>query len=129
MTTPVSQKICAIIQARMGSKRLSGKVMKMINNEPMLEHVIKQVKFSKLVKKIVVATTNLREDDVIFRYCKKNKILCFRGSTHDLLDRYYKCAKKYHCDPIVRIASDSPLIDPTVIDKVIEKFFLDHPNV
>jgi spore coat polysaccharide biosynthesis protein SpsF (cytidylyltransferase family) len=118
----MNKKITAIIQARMSSTRLPGKVLLKIENEPMLYHVIKQVVVSKTIKEVIIATTTEREDDVIVEYCKKNDVKCFRGSKKDLLDRYYQCAKKFGCDPIVRITSDCPLIDPTVIDKVVRKF-------
>ncbi len=115
-------KITAIIQARMSSTRLPEKVLLEIENKPMLHHVIKQVTSSKIIKEVIIATTTQREDDVIVKYCKKNRVKCFRGSKKDLLDRYYQCAKKFGCDPIVRITSDCPLIDPTVIDKAVRKF-------
>jgi spore coat polysaccharide biosynthesis protein SpsF len=114
--------IIAIIQARISSTRLSGKVLRKIENEPMLYHVINQVRGSKLIKDIIIVTTTMPQDEVIVKYCKKNNIKCFRGSSTDLLDRYYKCAKKFGIDPIVRITSDCPLIDPKVIDKAITKF-------
>jgi spore coat polysaccharide biosynthesis protein SpsF len=119
MTT---RKIYAIIQARMSSSRLPRKVLRKIDGKPMLHYVIKQVKGSKLLEGIIIATTTEKEDDVIAQFCKNNKIKVFRGSKHDLLDRYYQCAKKYHCDPVVRITSDCPLVDPEIIDKVLSKF-------
>ncbi|MDE1817931.1 MAG: glycosyltransferase family protein [Thaumarchaeota archaeon] len=118
----MNKKITAIIQARMGSTRLPGKVLLEIERHPMLYHVIKQVRASKIIKEIIIATTIEQEDDVIAEYCKKNTVKYFRGSKKDLLDRYYQCAKKFRCDPVVRITSDCPLIDPTLIDKVIGKF-------
>ena len=114
--------ITAIIQARIGSFRLPGKVLKKINREPMLYHVIKQTKNARLIDEIIIATTNLKEDNKIVNYCKSKKIKCFRGSSKDLLDRYYKCAKKFNVDILVRITSDCPLIDPDLIDKTIKKF-------
>lgn len=116
------KEIVAIIQARMNSTRLSGKVLRTIENEPMLYHVINQVRYSKLIKDVIIVTTTMSQDDVIVEYCKKNDIKYFRGSSEDLLDRYYKCAKKFGIDPIVRITSDCPLIDPKVVDKAITKF-------
>jgi len=106
----------------MSSTRLPDKVLLEIEGKPMLYYVIKQVRASKIIKEVVIATTTEREDDVIVEYCKKVGVKCFRGSKKDLLDRYYQCAKKFRCDPIVRITSDCPLIDPTLIDKIIKKF-------
>lgn len=117
--------IGCIIQARMGSSRLPGKTMLKIDEQnPLLYYVIKQIQFSKLVDKIVVATTELPEDDIIFNFVKSLGIECFRGSEKDVLDRHYQCAKKYSFSIIVRIPSDKPLIDPQIIDLVINKFKL-----
>lgn len=113
--------IGAIIQARMGSTRLPGKVMKKINGKnPMLFYLIQQIKQSKLIESFVVATTDLKEDDIIAKYLKNNQILCFRGNEKDVLDRYYNCAKKFSFDPIIRITADNPLIDPHIIDNLIQ---------
>ncbi len=112
----------AIIQARMSSSRLAKKVLRKIKRKPMLYYVIKQALASNTIDEVIVVTTKEKIDDAIVDYCKQNKIKVFRGSKADLLDRYYKCAKKYHCDPIIRITSDCPLIDPKVIDKVYKKF-------
>lgn len=118
----MQKETVAIIQARMNSTRLPEKVLRKIENKPMLHHVINQVRCSKLIKDIIIVTTTMSQDDVIVKYCKKNNIKYFRGSSEDLLDRYYKCAKKFGIDPIVRITSDCPLIDPKVVDKAITKF-------
>lgn len=118
----MKQKITAIIQARLSSTRLLGKVLLKILNKPMLQYVIDQVNSSKLITEIIIATTNNVEDKKIIDFCKKHHLKYFRGSKKDVLDRYYQCAKKFECDPIVRITSDCPLIDPEIIDKVIEKF-------
>ena len=118
----VMPKISVIIQARMGSTRLPKKILKKIGNKTILQYVIDQVISSKLVDEIIIATTHLKEDEIIIKFCKKNNIKWFSGSTSDLLDRYYKCAKKYSCEIIVRITSDCPLIDPSVIDTAINKF-------
>lgn len=106
----------------MNSSRLPKKVLKKIKGKPMLYYVIKQTLASDIVDEVIIATTKEKNDDLIVDYCKQNKIKVFRGSNVDLLDRYYKCAKKYNCDPIIRITSDCPLIDPTVIDKIYKKF-------
>lgn len=116
------RKITAIIQARMSSTRLPGKVLMNIENKPMLYHVVKQTLASKLIDDVVIATTTYSEDDAIEKLCKQLKLKYFRGSKNDLLDRYYKCAKKFKCDIIVRITSDCPFIDPDIIDMMINKF-------
>jgi len=107
----------------MGSSRLPNKVLMKINEEQtVLEHVINQLSFSKSIKKIIVATTNLKQDDVIEELVKKIGIDVFRGDSSDVLDRYYQCAKKFNLDNILRITSDCPLIDPEIIDKIIRKY-------
>jgi len=106
----------------MDSSRLPKKVLRKIGKKPMLHHVIKQTLASKIINEVIIATTKEKIDDSIIDYCKQNKIKVFRGSKMDLLDRYFQCAKKYDCDPIIRITSDCPLIDPNVIDKIISEF-------
>ena len=115
--------IGCIIQARMGSSRLPGKIMKKINGDtPMLKFQLDQLEFSKNVDQIIIATTTLEPDNLIVDFCKKNNLECFRGESKDVLDRYYKCAKKFNFPIIVRITSDNPLIDPNIIDYVITRF-------
>lgn len=115
--------IGCIIQARMGSSRLPGKVMKKIDKtNHVLNYVINQIKFSKKIEKIIVATTILSEDDIICQYLDSEKIEFFRGSSDDVLDRYYQCAKKFSLDNIVRITADNPLVDPNVIDQLVNEF-------
>ena len=115
--------ICCIIQARTGSARLPKKVIQKIDNDlTVLDYVIDQVKYSQKIEKIVVATTDLIEDDLICKYANLQKIECFRGSSEDVLDRFYQCAKKYSAKTIVRITADNPLIDPNIIDKIINEY-------
>ena len=115
--------IGCIIQARIGSTRLPGKVMMLVDvSNPVIFYVIKQLKESKLCNNLVVATTYLKEEDMIVEFAKKNGIAFFRGSTEDCLDRYYECAKKLGFSKIVRITCDNPLIDPTLIDNAIKLF-------
>lgn len=107
----------------MGSSRLPGKTLKLINGEiPMLQFQLNQLTFSKLIDKIIIATTVLESDNVIVDFCNKNNIEFFRGESKDVLDRYYQCAKKNNFPIIVRITSDNPLIDPKIVDNVIELF-------
>ena len=115
--------IYCIIQARTGSIRLPKKVLEKIdNNLTVLDYVINQVKYSKKIEKIIIATTDLIEDDSICKYSNLQKIECFRGSSEDVLDRFYHCAKKYSAKTIVRITADNPLIDPDIIDRIIEEY-------
>ena len=115
--------IGCIIQARMGSSRLPGKVLKELEEgKPVLFYLLKQLKHCKLLGKIVIATTNLKEDDKIAYFAKMKGIECFRGSSKNVLERYYKCAKKNEFSTIVRITGDCPLIDPQIVDLVIEKY-------
>lgn len=115
--------IGCIIQARTGSTRLPRKVMQKIDNDSsVIDYVINQVKSSKKIEKIIVATTNLSEDNVICEHLVLQKIEFFRGSSEDVLDRYYQCAKKFAIDNIVRITADNPLIDPNIIDLVINDY-------
>jgi len=115
--------IGCIIQARMGSTRLPGKILEKVHNDiPSFQYTINQLRFSKNIDKIVIATTELSEDDVIETFVKNQNLDCFRGNTENVLDRYYQCAKKFEFDSIVRITSDCPLIDPFITDQVIQAF-------
>jgi len=118
-------KTGAIIQGRMGSTRLPGKVMKKIQGKSLLELLIERLKFSRLVDQIVIATTVNQEDDAIYGLAKKLSIDCFRGSEDDVLSRYYEASKKFSFDHIVRITADCPLIDPEVVDRVL-RFYLEN---
>ena len=107
----------------MGSTRLPGKVLMLLDKKhTVLDYVINQLKHSKLLGKIIIATTNLEEDDVIVDFAKKNEIEYFRGKSTDVLDRYYKCAEKFSLTNILRITSDDPLVDPTIIDELIRNY-------
>lgn len=115
--------IGCIIQARMGSTRLPGKIMMQVDdNNPVISHVIKQLEKSKLCERIVIATTLLLEDNKVMDFAEKNKIPYFRGSADDCLDRYYQCAKSFSFSTIVRITCDNPLIDPTLLDNAVSVF-------
>ena len=114
--------IGAIIQARMGSTRLPGKVLKSVGEKPLLLHMVERVRKSKKLDKVIVATSVLEKDNVIEDFCKENNIDYFRGSESDVLQRYYECAKSYSLDIVVRLTADCPLIDFFMIDKCIENF-------
>ena len=115
--------IGCIVQARMGSSRLPGKVMMKIDDKnPIIHYVLEQLKHCNFLDEIIVATTVLKEDNVIENFVRKNNIKCFRGSEQDVLDRYYQCAKNYSLSAVVRITSDNPLVDPDIIDKIVTLF-------
>ena len=107
-----------ILQARLGSKRLPRKVLKKINGKTILEHVVNRLKKTKLSKNIIIATTRREEDKKIIDVAKKINCYTFRGSTNNVLKRYYEAAVHYKVKNIVRICSDCPLIDPKIINKV-----------
>ncbi|MBN2329416.1 MAG: glycosyltransferase family protein [Candidatus Omnitrophica bacterium] len=119
--------ISAIIQARMGSTRLPGKVMKSINGRPMLHWVVSRLQKSRFLTSVVVATPDTPENDDIEDWCRMESVNCFRGSESNVLDRYYEAAKAHHADQVVRITSDCPLIDPHVVDLVILSHLNNYP--
>ena len=122
-------KIIAIVQARMGSTRLPGKVMLDLIGKPMLFHELERVARSKCITSFVVATTNSPVDDVIVLLCKEYDWQYFRGNEHDVLDRYYQSAKQFGAEIVVRLTADCPLIDPVIVDSVIKKFLSHLPDV
>ncbi len=114
--------LTAIVQARMSSTRLPGKVLKEVHNRPLLSYLIERLQRVSEIEKIVVATTDSVADDAIAEYCKKNGISVFRGSENDVLDRYMKAAMEYSANPIVRITGDCPLLDVDTVQKLIEVY-------
>ncbi len=115
-------KTIAIIQARMGSTRLPGKVMKQLCGKSVLAHVIFRVQACPLVDEVVVATTILPADDVIVDEAEKCGAKCFRGNEENVLERYYLAAKEYEADVVVRVTSDCPLFDPEVLSEMLDYF-------
>ena len=110
-------KFDVVIQARMGSNRMHGKVLKIYKNFSILDILIKRVKKLNLINKIIVSTTIKKKDDKIVAFLQKNKILYFRGSEKNVLSRYYKTAVKFKLKNIVRLTSDCPLIDINTLEK------------
>lgn len=115
-------KVVAVIQARMGSTRLPGKVLTDIGGKVMLQRVVERVSKAGKIGKVVVATTTSPEDIGIERFCEDAGINCFRGSESDVLDRYHGAAEKYGAETVVRITADCPLADPEVINRVVSMF-------
>jgi len=122
-------KIAAIIQTRMGSTRLPGKVLADLAGEPVLVRVVERVRRAALLDSVIVATTFEPADDQIVEFCAARGWPCFRGSQDDVLDRYYQAAVAYKADAVVRITSDCPLIDAEFIDYVVEKFKTNQPKI
>jgi glutamate-1-semialdehyde aminotransferase/spore coat polysaccharide biosynthesis protein SpsF (cytidylyltransferase family) len=119
------QHIVALVQARMGSTRLPGKVLADIAGEPMLGRIVSRVERSRMVQKTIIATSAAKSDDPVAEVCEKKGIAVFRGSEKDVLDRFYHAAKSHQSDVVVRITGDCPLIDPEVIDRVITAYLAD----
>jgi spore coat polysaccharide biosynthesis protein SpsF len=115
-------KVAAIIQARVGSTRLPGKVLKKVLGKTLLEYQIERVKRAKAIDEIIIATTTKESDDQIVQLCQQLSIPYYRGSEEDVLSRYYEAATEFNVDVVVRLTSDCPIIDPNVIDKVVEHY-------
>jgi spore coat polysaccharide biosynthesis protein SpsF len=109
----------AVIQARMGSSRLPGKVLMPLLGTPMLSRVVDRTRRARLVDDVVVATTNLPADDAIAQLAASSGWGIVRGSETDLLERYLAAASAHEADVVVRITSDCPLIDPDLVDDVV----------
>lgn len=115
-----NQKVTAIIQARMSSSRLPGKVLLDIAGRPMLQWVVERARGARSVDVVVVATTNDPSDDPVAAFCQDQDIPYTRGSLHDVLDRYVQTARKVEADIIVRLTADCPLLDPALLDETVQ---------
>jgi spore coat polysaccharide biosynthesis protein SpsF len=111
--------ILAIIQARLNSQRLPGKVLLPILGKPMLLHMVERVKRSKLIDKLIIATSWEKSDEPIIEMCKKNNIEFWRGPLGDVLTRFYGAAKHYKAEYIVRLTGDCPLVCAGEIDNIV----------
>ena len=107
----MSRRIVAIVQARMSSSRLPGKVLLDIRGQPMLDRVVERLSRASLVQDVVVATTTDPADDTLSSYCMSRSLPCCRGSQYDVLDRYYQAATAFKAEIVVRITADCPLVD------------------
>ena len=115
-------KIAAIIQARMGSKRLPGKVMKKIGNKLIIEYIIEKLSKIKGLEKTIISTSKNSEDDKIANFCKKKNILFYRGSVNNVAKRLLDTAKTNKLDAFIRISGDSPLLLQSIIKKGINLY-------
>lgn len=114
--------VVCIIQARIGSTRLPGKVLKKICGKTVLEHDIDRLKKVRNITKIIIATTTLEKDDLIVEEADKLNINYYRGSEEDVLARYYYAAKENNADIVVRVTSDCPLIDSEITERIIQYY-------
>jgi spore coat polysaccharide biosynthesis protein SpsF len=122
-------RVVAIIQARLGSTRLPGKVLLPLAGEPMLARVVERVRRAKKIHEVAVATTTAESDDALAAFCAERHWPIFRGSEMDVLDRYVQAARAFSADAIVRITSDCPVIDSEVLDEVVSEFLRQQPQV
>jgi spore coat polysaccharide biosynthesis protein SpsF len=125
----IELKVVAIVQARMASSRLPGKVLADIGGQPMLVRVVERARRAKLLAKLVVATTTDKDDDPIAAVCAERAYDCYRGDSLDVLDRYVQTARRFDAEVIVRLTGDCPLIDPEVIDRTVRAFLEAEPPV
>jgi glutamate-1-semialdehyde 2,1-aminomutase len=117
------EKINILVQARIGSSRLYRKVLEMLEDKTVIEHVIERLKRCQRVDNIIVITTTNKEDDLIFDFCCINNIKCYRGSENNVLNRYYQAALISDSNIVGRVTCDCPLIDPIIVDDMISNFF------
>src|SRR5437762_1211651 len=111
-----SSELGIIVQARMGSTRLPGKVLMQVGDRPLLQHIIDRSKKIKRPNKLVIATSNLPKDDAIANFCQERNVEVFRGDESNVLDRYFRCAQKFHFKHIVRLTADNPYFDYDELD-------------
>ncbi len=121
-------KVVAIVQARMRSTRLPGKVLQELEGKTMLARVVERVRQAKPIDELIVATTDQAADDVIVEECRQHSIKVSRGDQDDVLDRYYRAAQLAKTEVVVRITADCPLIDPEVTGKTVAAFLESRPD-
>jgi spore coat polysaccharide biosynthesis protein SpsF len=112
-------RVVGIIQARMGSTRLPGKVLRPLAGEPMLARCVGRLQHARTLDQVVVATTTGPEDDAIVDLCRARGWAWFRGECDDVLDRYYRAARQFNASVVVRVTSDCPLLSPRLVDRVV----------
>lgn len=118
----LDKTIGIIIQARTGSTRLPEKTMLQVCGKPLLELMLERLSYSKYHEQVIVATTTKPRDDVIVSLCMKRGVPVYRGSEEDVLQRYIDCASFYGCEIVVRLTSDCPLMDPYLLDEMIDEY-------
>jgi spore coat polysaccharide biosynthesis protein SpsF len=121
-------KTIVIIQARMSSTRLPGKILLPLGNKSVLAHVVQRIKRCDIVDEVMVATTTFTADDATASECEKIGVKHFRGSSDNVLERYYLAAKMENADVVIRITSDCPFIDPDILTAMLNKFNTENPD-
>lgn len=121
-------KVVAIVQTRMSSTRLPGKVLQDLEGKSVLARVVERLRRARLLNEVVIATTDRPADDVILQECRRLPVSASRGDEENVLDRYYRTAQLFKADVVVRITSDCPLIDPEITDKTIAAFLEAKPD-
>jgi len=121
-------RVIAIVQARMGSTRLPGKVLRQLGGQTVISRVIERVRRFSLIDDLLIATTTDPADDAIVKEAGRCGVQVFRGSEDDVVERYYRAACQARADVVVRITSDCPLIDPEVSDYTIQRFLEERPD-
>lgn len=122
-------KTIAIIQARMGSSRLPGKILKRLGNLDVLSYVTTRCKKIDGVQDVIVATSDLSQDDAVETWCLENQITCFRGNEEDVLDRYVQCAKQYNPDYVMRVTADCPFVDYKMAEEMMVMLDRHHVDI
>lgn len=123
MVSLSNTKIIALIAARMGSSRFPKKTLAKLHGKPMLERMVERVRFSKNIDQIVIATTDLPEDDILESWAIDMDLGCFRGFSEDVLGRLKHAAEKYSAEVIVEMLGDNPLVHSSLIDKALNEYF------
>ena len=119
--TPTNRTV-AIIQGRMNSSRLPGKILQDIGGCPMLMRVVERARLAQAVDEVVFATTTDPTDDPVEAFCRRQGIPIYRGSLHDVLDRFYQAARLFQAETVVRLTADCPLLDPVLLDQTVDLF-------
>lgn len=129
MPSPDTPRIGAIVQARMSSRRLPGKVLRPLAGKPLLEHLLGRLSRADGVDRLVLATSVAVEDDAIERFALSRNVPCHRGPLDDVASRLLEAAHAYNFDAVVRINGDSPLIDPAIVSSVVRLFREEVPDL
>ena len=124
-----SPRVVGILQARMGSSRLPGKVLASLGTSTVLEELLRRLAQSERLDAVVVATTELPEDDRVVAVAQSRGVPWFRGSTGDVLDRYWRAAEAFGAAVVVRLTADNPLVSGAFVDSCVDRFLASDPPV